>query len=732
MVCLKLCKRITGLAVPFFTVIILICGTRILYAQGTSGDLKWLRIGSLQTYFCEEGAEEESGGLNDLDITFCWPAAYGLVQSTMRARCMWLGCKDFYDTKVNTTFGYKVVASGPRDAEDQHNQVITPPEEFKLIGKYKHPTVMVDNQFATVNTLYDVLDEDVDPDLPADRMIIITNHTSLGVTVTKKVYAFSHQDHDNYFIYDYVLTNTGKIDLDTTIQYQQTLEDFIFYLGYRYSFAGESVLGYNIGWGTWNSAWGRNTVNDVVGTDPSDPEFSDPISDFYQMRAHIAWYGPHSQQKVSDDWGCPNYLEDGVMAAAKYGGCITLHADRSPGDQSDDPEQPKTTHYLDTDADVCYGSYSQYDEAYMEKRYTEMEKGHASLTQAEAIEASGQPANEWGPGIGGSQSTQGFGPYTLAPGDSIHIVLAQGIAGLSREKNREVGGNWLQWEKSTGRPTLIMPDGSSTTDFGLYKRSWVWTGKDSLIKTFRNAMAMYDYLYADGTVIPEPPPPPNEFIVQSGGDRISLSWADNASSWPGFDGYVIYRSEGSVLDASTVYQKIFECDAATALHQFNDVTATRGFDYYYYIQTKAQDTAEPGRMLYSSMFWTLTSVPANLLRPAGTSLREVRVVPNPYDIRARMFQFGDKSQYDRLAFYGIPGICKLRIFTERGDLIWEKYHDNGSGDELWDSRTSSGQIVVSGIYILLVEVMENITNEESGELVFRKGETVYRKFVIIR
>jgi hypothetical protein len=168
------------------------------------------------------------------------------------------------------------------------------------------------------------------------------------------------------------------------------------------------------------------------------------------------------------------------------------------------------------------------------------------------------------------------------------------------------------------------------------------------------------------------------------------------------------------------------------LHQFNDVTATRGFDYYYYIQTKAQDTAEPGRMLYSSMFWTLTSVPANLLRPAGTSLREVRVVPNPYDIRARMFQFGDKSQYDRLAFYGIPGICKLRIFTERGDLIWEKYHDNGSGDELWDSRTSSGQIVVSGIYILLVEVMENITNEESGELVFRKGETVYRKFVIIR
>jgi len=56
--------------------------------------------------------------------------------------------------------------------------------------------------------------------------------------------------------------------------------------------------------------------------------------------------------------------------------------------------------------------------------------------------------------------------------------------------------------------------------------------------------------------------------------------------------------------------------------------------------------------------------------------------------------------------------------TERGDLIWEKVHDDGSGDELWDSLTSSGQIVVSGIYIAYFETPT--------------GEAVYRKFVIIR
>jgi len=100
-----------------------------------------------------------------------------------------------------------------------------------------------------------------------------------------------------------------------------------------------------------------------------------------------------------------------------------------------------------------------------------------------------------------------------------------------------------------------------------------------------------------------------------------------------------------------------------------------------------------------------------------TWLDLVRVVPNPYDIRARSFQFGDKSQYDRIAFYGLPGACTMKIFTERGDLIWEKDH-SGKGDELWDSMTSSGQIIASGIYILYVETPE--------------GESVYRKFVVIR
>jgi hypothetical protein len=238
------------------------------------------------------------------------------------------------------------------------------------------------------------------------------------------------------------------------------------------------------------------------------------------------------------------------------------------------------------------------------------------------------------------------------------------------------------------------------------------------LKTFRNARNNYDSGYA----LPQPPPPPSEFNVTGGGDRIRLTWANNATSHPKFGGYVIYRSEGTVTEWRTVYQKVFETEDPNVT-SFDDVSARRGFDYYYYIQAQDDGTQVPGTTLYSSMFWTLTSVGAVLGRPATAAQLDsvkkyLRVVPNPYDIRARLFQFGDQSQYDRITFYGLPPVCKLRIYTERGDLIWEKEHTRPTGDEIWDSTTSSGQIIASGIYVLYVELPG--------------GGAVHRKFVVIR
>ena len=728
--------------------VVLMGSARILRAQaiGASGELKWLRINSLHTYFSEQGAEGETGGTESTHVTYSWPGEYGIDLATMRATGIWLGCQDYYSSVLDKNLTNLVVNTGWKTTE-YDERPIHDAIDFRLVGKYDHPLVSVDGELATINSYYDQLDE-INENLPADRMLLIKNHTNMGVTVTKKVYAFSQQDHFNYYIYDYVFKNTGIIDNDGTVN-EQTIKDFAFAVLYRYEFAGESFIYQGDGnWGASNSQWGRNVVNDVVGTDPEDPD--------YEFRAHFAWYGPHSERPVplEDDWGCPNQNDDGILAAAKYSGAVILHADKSATDHSDDLYQPVTQTYLCSGESYAQRASSVYDETIMAQRYEAMIAGTPELSHAEEIELSGQPANEWDSRIDGFGSLVGFGPYhTLEPGDSIHMVLAHGVAGLSREKNREVGANWLQYYNGTGTPELIMPDGSSTTNHTEYKKAWVLTCKDSLFKMFRSAITNYE----SGYDVPKPPPPPNEFTIRSGGDRIRLSWADNAASASNFDGYVIYRSEGSVMQPKTVYEKLWECDAGNTVHAFDDTSAVRGFDYYYYIQSKSDGSDNNGIPQYSGMFWTLTSVPAYLRRPAGSFLCEVRVVPNPYDIRARALQFGDDFQYDRIAFYGLPPLCDVKIFTERGDMIWEKYHDDGSGDELWDSLTSSGQIIVSGIYILYVEATEDVfatqdmyaTHDivaDNGEIMFRKdelmyregeqifskGESIYRKFVVIR
>ena len=195
-----------------------------------------------------------------------------------------------------------------------------------------------------------------------------------------------------------------------------------------------------------------------------------------------------------------------------------------------------------------------------------------------------------------------------------------------------------------------MPDGTQAAQTldgaNAYKRAWVQTGQDSILKTYRNAVNNYNANYN----IPKPPPPPSSFTVASGGDRISLIWSDNADSYPHFNGYVVYRSEGTVMDPKSTYVKIFECDKSNLVHNFDDRSASRGFDYYYYIQSKddgTQNDVQPGVPLYSSMFWTLTNRPASLQRPA--------ILPGPVAFDTTYWTTGSSEAC------ALPGSCNLRF-----------------------------------------------------------------------
>ena len=678
-------------------------------------EIKWLRVGSLHSWFSAAGMEVETGrtgsALEQLD-GLRWDAQF-LRQDTEAAKAIWVGTTNYFDRFLNQTIPHKVISIGTR-VVDPIGMFI--PVEFKMLGKFSAPTIIVDGETATENKVNDIVDEVVDT-LKPDRMIINILNSTIGITVTRKLMAFSQQNHDNYFIYDYTFKNTGIYNVNGNVE-AKTLTDLYFFFQYRYAFGLEAYpLETNPPYTAWgpsnNITWGRNSVNQQIGTDPNAPGF--------EMRAEYSWYGRHSQGYQapppfqSPILGLPNHLDggDGHISTPHFVGTVTIHADKTASDKSDDLFQPRTTHHVGSDTD--YQDSDQFSTTLMTNKYGVMTRGHANPTHANSI-GSGF-ADQFGGDAGGFAQGQGFGPYTLAPGDSIQIIFAEGVAGLSRHECYEIGAIWKKGINGE-ITTFTLPNGSNTNDPNVYLNTWVMTGEDSILQTFRRAIQNY----LNGYNIPQPPPPPNIFEVNSGGDRISLTWSNNPESSPNFQGYSIYRA---ITKPDTFYTLIADLNAGA--NSFDDTTARRGFEYYYFIQSYddgSTNDVNPGEPLVSSRFYTMTNKPAFLRRPAKNVLAEIRIVPNPVDIRTNPFE-------GRIAFYGLPPECTIRIFTERGDLIQTIEHNNGSGDELWNSLTSSEQIPVSGLYIAYFEVTADV-RDESGNIVLSKGESTFKKFIIIR
>jgi hypothetical protein len=869
-------KFIEGLVCRKGSIFLLAAAVSCLGAVDVSlaQNVKWLSVSDLLSPINSYAAnyEGEYGAITQGNYgnSFTWPVQYGYGlndQDMLRMEGVWVGVKDYNDPFAGKILTPKVFGSGPRQDPDITNEIF--PVEFKLIGKLPHPNVTVVSggspADASFQTSYDQVDS-YDPTMAADRMMVVKFNTSIGITVTRKVMVFANTNDGTYYVNDWVFKNTGIYDAAGDVK-QQTLDSVWVYYVYRYAFAGEGngAASETLGglqststWASFQSTWGISTLNHDFGNYGVGAQaFNDPSSPLYQMRGFYAYYGPDNNRPVTydEDWGCPAQTSNGQMCSWKFAGNVTLHADKSVSDATDDISQPATTWFIASDLAPDLEVVNQYDVVGMGDRWTDMTEGHSPIPHDSSVivvvggltpYAGEYPIGRRNQG-GGTSQEQGFGPYVnLAPGDSIHIVFAQGAGGMSREKELEVGANWEQYYKGSGTPVLIMPDSSrapQTLDgANAYKKAWVFTGKDSIIKIYREAMNNY----ASGYKAPQPPQPPASFIVSGLGDRINLQWSEEAEKDAHFNGYVIYRSEGTSMNPLAAYNKIFECDKnnlpseVSGMRSWDDNSTNdptppaRGFDYYYYLQTKDDGTQARDALtgapitLYSSLEWTITVLPASLQRPAipsgplsfgfsttkwvimntrgvwssstgtkygandslgiadwvtyngsnyvyvhkdslassdlmnpettdsvwrkvtpsgtwasgkaydaydyvtrndtsyytpfqisgGQGLDLVRVVPNPYDSRARAYQFGTGlEEQDKIKFYGLPVTCTLKIYTERGDLIYSINHQ-GTGDETWYCQTSSGQIVASGIYILLVE-------EPSGQKVFRK-------FVIIR
>ncbi|MCL5268177.1 MAG: T9SS type A sorting domain-containing protein [Bacteroidetes bacterium] len=813
--------------IPSFCYLLVMTAGLLSFARSASAQyaIKWMDIGSFQSWYSSAGSEYEEQRVLVQQDGCRWPAIYA-NQDMEAAKGIWIGVRNWTDPKDQSVWPYKVVHFGPRPNGDASEFV---PQEMTTTDRFALPQVLVDGN-PSYNIPPDV--DNTNASQKMDRLINDSVRTYIGLTMVRKMIGFSQQFHDNYVIYDYTFINTSSQPLDSIrILFQ-----------YRYAVCAETryVIGTN------SSGWGINEDNSVSGVDgpsPANTFFggqvlkSEPVDKYDDVRAIYSWHGNYKSSgydfnvpgmpglgggaPTSDNIGGPIWLNSsaqpgppandttGRLGAAQFIGICTIHADKSATDTTDDPSQPSTTAYISSDdAFNQSNSISQFNGSIMQTEYQMMSLGQnvgwingvvswAGQRMADKVGIYGDPS--FGT-TGGMSAAQGYGPYNLAPGQSFHIVMAEAAAGLSREACIRVGHKF-KW----GEITASQKDDS------------VYTGRDSLFQTFRRAIANYH----SGYNIPQPPLPPSTFTVTSGGDRISLSWAAPQGG-PTVTGYNIYRAEGLVDSAYTLLYH-----AAPGVTSYNDMSAIRGFDYYYYI-TSVGDAADnngggntpAGVALESGRYYTQTYDPAKLLRPgvsepvrvtltvdssysksntlpqvysvytnsgsiftvqsfnltsgptlkirklpngqvdtfytvsgsikcngtgepssggeltvsksvgpdtiyfsavqkSGASLGDViRIVPNPFNISASQNVLRYPGEPNQIAFLNIPPECTIKIYTELGQLIKTLQHTNGSGDEYWDCTTSSNQIVVSGVYIVVFQTP--------------KGQTAIKKFVVIR
>lgn len=693
-------------------------------------DTRYLRIGELQTHFTAYGSERAWN--NSYYEGLRWPALYSYTDNSVIER-VWIATDDFTDPGNYNWEKYAVYFALSYEGESLF------PVELKQTAKFQPPTVIVDGSNITAPYMGDV--DEIDSEQIPDRIITNVVNTSMGLTVTRRILAFSQQYHDSYFIKEYTFTNTGNVDWDADIELTAPLKGVRFGYGIRYSCSREGS--FNIG---ATQSWGQQSWVTKRGEDYPDhvgEKITEDNPIVQWLRCGFEWSGQVSTNSF-DNIGGPEVKGDGRLTAPQHAGIVVLHVDKNAADKTDDPNQPVALgwHAGDTYPSIpdmspgseksmiqvynmisgnpvgSLGGNDRMDETYMDQSYLD-----GTFTNI-----SPDPFSVHNDG-GGTNLWACYGPFDLEHGESITIVEAEAVNGLSRQMCEEIGARWKKaYDNAADEGPFTLPDGSTTKDKNQYKNTWFYTGKDSILLTFGRAKRNFDANYE----IPQPPLPPPLFEVNSGGDQISLKWSPSPSEGESdFAGYKLYRAVGK---PDTTYIPLATCEPG--ITEYNDQSAIRGYSYYYYIvayndgSNNTSGETNPTGQLHSNMFYTRTTEPAYLSRKAGNNLGEIRVVPNPYNIRAKDLQYPQEE--NKIMFLDIPGYCKIRIFTERGDLIETIDHNNGSGDESWFLLTSSRQVVVSGVYIAHFEVTQSYYDPETNDLLYKKGETAIRKFVVIR
>ena len=726
--------------------------TALLLIVWTAGEARaqflqtWVDIGEMQSRYSEVGAHNE-GATGNRSVE--WPA---IIRGSghYRSKAYWIGIKNWTD-EFGRSWEYHNARVGPRPDGSTYFR----PIETRLVAKWEDTEVFVDGA-ASFDKIA-VVDE-VDPALPADRMLYHKYRTNQGVETERWVYAYSNQVHDDFHIIHRRMTNTGNTDDDDEIELDgQTLNDVYFYNIYRWT--GRSQAAWHL---SSAQVWGKFSMVDIVGDGNGDY----PVD----FTATYLWGG--NDPNVALDWnilGSPMLRQLGYeapgdtigrLAGMSMQGRVVLHADNSTSDRGYTPAgydgagnpigQPATLGWIDTDEPLNADGQPErdyYELAILTRENPAFVDGGASRMfphYADRIEPTGEfwaGRNDASTGKqGGHASTVAYGPYQMAFGESINIWEAEGAAGLSYDAATKIGQAYkasgfddnavLEYDSNGDGQIDTAPFDYSVYDTGseaLTKNQWVMSARDSMYQMMFRARDVFN-ASNEMTQYPivQPPLPPRTFEVTGLPDKIELKWetiagAADPVSWE------IWRTDTNT--DKLPYELVTTLPGSA--RNFDDVNLIRGVDYYYFIQGVGPENAvdplglngTPGGLpLKSGRYFTQTYTPTTLKRPPGERASDFRIVPSVINLAAdesvRFIVGGDPTR-SRVNFFDIPGNATITIYTETGEFVKRIEHTDGSGDDDWDLTTESRQPIVSGIYIVRVVNNDN-------------GDTDVKKMVVIQ
>lgn len=476
-----------------------------------------------------------------------------------------------------------------------------------------------------------------DTTLP-EQTVFASWTTSDDIRVELESHAWSYIGYNNFIIHDYTFTNTTG----------ENLSDM--YVGFPWLLrpSYQDLLVHN-GWG---DELGR--MDDVVAYD--------------SQRNLIYAYDEKMGDDIPWDWG--NYLAEArEVRTPGYAGLALLYADEA----TDGREQP---------ANAFWASIMEYP-----GRFTQTGTSVESLYGM--LDGSNVDLQHTDPSFITAITLISCGPYDLANGESVRVVICEAVDGLPLEDVLEIDDEGTELEDIQAR----LPEG-----LGL------------LQTTVDNARVLFDNDYIPAAY---PPPAPDLEVVVVPNQGIDLTWEPVHTQWLNYEDvdrrtksiYRVLRSDHSfngpfeeILNKKVRYYTEDGFDQDFTMRD-EDENLFVGVEYYYAVTIENEDgqvswitnrTQEPLR--YGSL-------------PAENTLN-VTVFPNPFRMQSGLPAESDRNT---ITFTNLPDSCTVNIYTTDGKRV-RSFVREGSlrGEEVWDQKSSAGIEVVSGIYFWTVEATSGV------------------------